>query len=95
MEFERLKEGQFDLICGQLVKSRCGRDKDRIFVIKEILDNDYVLLIDGYLRKLEKPKLKKIKHVKKINTALKDYKELNDSQIRKAIKKYKEDSVNV
>ncbi|MDO4593997.1 MAG: KOW domain-containing RNA-binding protein [Tissierellia bacterium] len=95
MNFKNLNKGQFDLICGQLVKSRCGRDKDRIFIIKEILDDNYVLLIDGDLRKLEKPKLKKIKHINKINMALIDYKNLNDSQIRKAIKKYKEDSVNV
>lgn len=95
MRLKKITENHSDLINGQLVKSKCGRDKDRIFIIKEIIDKDYVLLIDGDLRKLEKPKLKKIKHIKKINTALEDYETMNDSQLRKAIKFFKEDFVNV
>ena len=47
-----------------LVVSVSGRDKDRIFMVVDIPEPDYVLIADGGLRKLEKPKKKKIKHLK-------------------------------
>ena len=47
-----------------LVVSVSGRDKDRIFMVVDIPEPDYVLIADGALRKLEKPKKKKIKHLK-------------------------------
>lgn len=49
---------------GQIVFSKAGRDADRKFVVIEIVDNDYVLISDGDLRRVEKPKKKKIKHLK-------------------------------
>ena len=48
-----------------LVISVSGRDKNRVFMVTEILDSNYVLIADGMLRKLEKPKKKKIKHLEK------------------------------
>lgn len=48
---------------GRLVYSKAGRDKNRYFIIVKIIDDDYVLIADGDLRKLEKPKKKKIKHI--------------------------------
>ncbi|MDY3737680.1 MAG: KOW domain-containing RNA-binding protein [Peptoniphilaceae bacterium] len=78
-----------------MIKSKCGRDKDGIFVIKQILDNDYVLLIDGDERKIEKPKRKNIKHISKINMTLDDYKTMSNGELKKAIKLFKEGSVNV
>ncbi|MBO5408993.1 MAG: hypothetical protein J6A61_06330 [Clostridia bacterium] len=47
-----------------LVISVSGRDKDRIFMVVDIPEPNYVLIADGALRKLEKPKKKKIKHLK-------------------------------
>lgn len=47
-----------------LVVSVSGRDKNRIFMVVEVLDSDYVRIADGALRKLEKPKKKKIKHLR-------------------------------
>jgi ribosomal protein L14E/L6E/L27E len=73
---------------GQLVKSKSGRDKSRHFLILEVVDDDYVLLVDGDLRKLAKPKKKKIIHLQIINknsVILFDKEELNDSHIRKEI----------
>jgi ribosomal protein L14E/L6E/L27E len=52
---------------GQFVKSKSGRDKDKIFIIIEIVDEVYVRIVDGDLRRVEKPKLKKIKHLAKMN----------------------------
>lgn len=48
---------------GHIVHSRAGRDADRYFIIVGILNREYVLIADGDLRKVEKPKKKKIKHL--------------------------------
>ncbi len=64
-----------DLCPGQIVKSRAGRDKDRYFVIVDIVDSEHLLLADGDLRKMDKPKKKKTKHVSKMNIVLDSIKE--------------------
>lgn len=56
-----------DISLGQFVKSKAGRDKDRIFIIIEIVDEVYVKIVDGDLRRIENPKLKKIRHLAKMN----------------------------
>ena len=48
---------------GRVAVSLAGRDKGRAFFIVGGQD-DYVLLADGSLRKAEKPKKKKRKHVR-------------------------------
>ena len=48
---------------GQLVRSKAGRDKGRFFSVVKIIDDQFVLICDGELRRLEKPKKKKIKHL--------------------------------
>lgn len=56
-----------DISLGQLVKSKAGRDKDRLFIIIGIIDDQYVTIVDGDLRRVETPKRKKIRHLSKIN----------------------------
>ena len=58
MTYEPLHEGE-------IVRSRAGRDRGRAFVILKLLDEDYVLLVDGRLRTLERPKKKKRRHLLK------------------------------
>ena len=48
---------------GSVVRSRAGRDAGRDFLVIGILDEEYVLLADGDLRKADKPKKKKMKHL--------------------------------
>jgi ribosomal protein L14E/L6E/L27E len=48
---------------GQIVKSKAGRDKDKVFIVVDILDAQFVLIADGDLRRLDKAKKKKIKHL--------------------------------
>lgn len=48
---------------GRLVYSRAGRDEGKLFIIIDILDDNYVYVSDGSLRPIEKPKKKKIKHL--------------------------------
>ena len=55
------------LMLGQLAKSIAGRDKGRFMVIIDIIDENYVYIVDGDLRKVENPKKKKIKHLQLLN----------------------------
>lgn len=52
-----------DIKPGQVVYSKVGRDKGRYFVITGIIDESYVYIADGDLRRIEKPKKKKLKHI--------------------------------
>ena len=85
-----------DIAIGQVVMSRAGRDKGRIFLVLDILDEEYVSIIDGDLRKLDNPKRKKIKHLiiyKTILSELEDKIEnnikINDAYIRKLLEAFK------
>ena len=49
---------------GQVAKSLSGRDVNRLFFIIKVIDNQYVLIADGKKRKLDRPKQKKVKHLK-------------------------------
>ena len=67
---------------GQVVKNTSGRDAGRLFFVVKIIDDKYVLISDGKKRKLEKPKLKKVKHLQKydiINNVVKYKIESNNS----------------
>lgn len=48
---------------GKVVYSKAGRDKKNCFIITGVLDEQYVYISDGSLRKVEKPKKKKLKHL--------------------------------
>lgn len=75
-----------DISLGQIVSSRAGRDKDRLFMVIDIIDDQYVLIADGDLRKIEKPKKKKVKHLLKHNM-------INDSIKEKLEKSEKIDNI--
>lgn len=57
-------QNSFEL--GDIVLSKAGRDKDKIFVIIQVVNQDFVLISNGGLRSLSKPKLKRNKHLKKM-----------------------------
>ncbi len=48
---------------GRMVQSKAGHDKGSFLVIIGAADEEHVLLADGKLRTVEKPKLKKLRHV--------------------------------
>ena len=52
-----------EVTVGDLVVSRAGRDKGRPFVVLSA-EEGFVYLVDGDLRKLDRPKKKKRMHVK-------------------------------
>ncbi len=49
---------------GQVVSSIAGRDAGKRFIVVKIVNESYVLISDGDLRRIEKPKKKKVKHLK-------------------------------
>ena len=51
-------------VAGQLAVSRMGHDKDRVYIVIAVLNADFVLCVDGKYRTVEKPKQKRIKHLK-------------------------------
>lgn len=72
------------LMIGEIVRSRAGRDSGRAFVVWKVLDEEYVLLVDGCLRTLERPKKKKRKHLLKASETRMELQEhLLNADIRK------------
>lgn len=51
-------------LLGKVVNSKAGRDMHRNFIVVGIINSEYVYISDGELRKIEKPKKKKVKHLK-------------------------------
>ena len=81
---------------GQIVISKAGRDKGDVFIVYNI-DGDYLYLVDGKSRRLERPKKKKIRHIqptKTINAALREAiiakKYVKDADFRTALKNFME-----
>lgn len=48
---------------GRIVRSNAGRDRGKLFLIVGVEDENHLLLADGRLRPLERPKKKKLRHV--------------------------------
>lgn len=48
---------------GQVVTSRAGRDSGRLYVVTDVLDDRFVLVADGDVRRLKKPKKKNKRHL--------------------------------
>ena len=48
---------------GNIVLSKAGRDKGNYFVVLNVVDENFVYIADGDLRKVDNPKLKKCKHL--------------------------------
>lgn len=81
-----------ELTLGQLVYSKAGRDMGRKFVIVGFEGENYVYISDGDLRKVEKPKKKKIKHlditetvIEHLSEKLKNKAKVTNAEIRKAL----------
>lgn len=77
---------------GQIVHSKAGRDKGKYFIVIGIVDDNYILIADGNLRKISNPKKKKIKHLvfheqiaEDIQKDLKENKCIIDSNLRKSL----------
>lgn len=83
---------------GQVVYSKSGRDSGRYYAVVAIVDNDYVRIADGKVRRLKNSKLKKVKHLKpngdrleKIGEKLKTDTQVFDAELRSALRVYNGD----
>lgn len=72
---------------GMLASSKTGRDKDRVYIIiKE--EKEYVYLVNGLSRKLNKPKKKNKKHIQII-------KKMQEPGLTEKIKQGKTDDLEI
>ena len=76
-------------LVGKVVNSKAGRDMHKSFIVVEILDDEYVYISDGELRRIEKPKKKKVKHLnftgtvaEEIRNIILSKKEVTNSKIK-------------
>ena len=86
---------------GRAAYSTQGRDKGRLMLIARVLDERTVLVADGDLRKLEKPKRKQIKHLRPLPQSFPELAErlaagkpLLNSDVRKALATLRTDQEN-
>jgi ribosomal protein L14E/L6E/L27E len=77
-----------------VVQSTQGRDRGRLFIVVSVVDDEFVLMADGGLRKAEHPKRKKIKHLHAKPVFFPELANklclsiaVTDSEIRKALQK--------
>lgn len=83
---------EMEITTGALVKSLAGHDKNSFFfILKE--EGEYVYLVDGKIRTLDRPKKKKRKHVEAVlweenspGTKLKRSETITDEEIKRFIR---------
>ncbi|MGN1137749.1 MAG: hypothetical protein ACI4SF_16205 [Oscillospiraceae bacterium] len=73
---------------GMIVRSAAGHDKGNFLVITAV-EGDFAFVADGKERKLQKPKKKRLKHLKLTNTVI-DTDNLTDKGLRKIISAFPE-----
>ena len=80
---------------GEVVCSKAGRDKNKYFIVTKIIDELFIEICDGKLRKLDKPKRKKIKHLKGTDVIIESLSDrivtdqkVTNSDLRRAISEY-------
>ncbi len=81
------------IVPGQVVRSKAGRDRNAYFVVMDIDQGQYLYIADGDLRKADKPKKKKAKHLAKtgillqeVAEKLKNGKKVTNAELRKYLK---------
>ncbi len=53
-----------DIVRSDVVASLCGRDRGALMLVVAIDGEGYAYLCDGRMRKIERPKRKKLKHIR-------------------------------
>jgi len=83
---------QLRITPGQLVEPKAGRDRGKFYLVIKVIDDSYMLAVDGTVRRLENPKKKNIKHLilhnkiaGEIADKLKSDERISNVEIRRAI----------
>jgi len=74
---------------GDVVCSKAGHDAGRLLIVWEEADADFVTVVDGRTRLIEKPKKKKRRHLKAVSglhMEIESQTTLTDADIRKFLK---------
>ena len=81
---------------GDIVLSTAGRDSGKYYVVVETAEN-FVFICDGDLHKTDKPKKKKVKHVKAtcctseyIATKIAEEAKVTNTELRRAVQEFEE-----
>lgn len=77
-----------DITQGTVVVSAAGHDKGGIFAVIGFTLGEYALIADGKVRKLEKPKKKKLKHLEPIGVLEQGNPVQTNRQLKKALKQF-------
>ena len=78
-----------EVTVGTIVFSKAGRDKRKMLLAVKV-EGNYAYVCDGILRKVEKPKKKKLIHLQKTNYTVDiDTDSLTDSKVRGILAEYK------
>ncbi len=84
---------------GDVVISTYGHDMGDWYIVEDVL-NEYVFLIDGKNKPLDKPKKKKVKHILTTNYFAEDIanklitkQNIQNAEIRKALNFFKEQNI--
>lgn len=87
-------------LIGHLVHSTQGRDNGKAYLVWQVIDENFVLLVDGDARKIANPKKKRIKHIEISSIVLENIKNkiLNnlkvfDAEIYSNIKKVENSNI--
>lgn len=85
-----------EVSAGMVVRSIAGRDKGDLFIVIS-REGDYAYLANGELRKVDRPKKKKLKHLQPsyavsefIQNKLETAGKVTNSEVRKALSEYNE-----
>ncbi|HHT69247.1 MAG TPA: KOW domain-containing RNA-binding protein [Limnochordia bacterium] len=71
---------------GQLVTSKMGRDSGKKYVVIESLPDNHVTVADGFVRKMDRPKRKNVKHL--VVHGIKLGTQMDDKAIRDFIERH-------
>lgn len=89
-----------DIAKGDLVLAAAGREKGELFFVMDIQD-EYLLLADGKVRRVEAPKRKKRKHALRVAASPEGVAEkirsseiITNNELRKAIAAYRGENGN-
>ena len=87
---------------GSIVVSKAGRDQGRLFLVVEEVDDDFVMIANGGLRKMDHLKKKRRRHLKPTGTVVQALRDrllagsaVEDHEVRSWLSKEEEKLVQV
>jgi Ribosomal protein L14E/L6E/L27E len=74
---------------GSVVESAAGHDKGVLFAVIGFADEKHALIADGKVRRLEKPKKKKLRHLEPLGQLTPDNPTQTNRQLRNTLRAFK------